>query len=164
FDEVAQAAGWREASETLALQQLIKRNIEIKARVVAKDERDKTGERALLNFGHTVGHAIERAGDYRQLLHGEAISLGIVAACTISIERAGLPREQRDRVVDLLRRFELPVRLPADFPRGKIFDALKFDKKFEHGEVRFVVISRIGSAFLSRDVTLDDIRESVENL
>jgi len=62
---------------------LIRRNIEIKSKIVAKDERDRTGERVLLNFGHTVGHAIERAGNYREFLHGEAISLGIVAACSV---------------------------------------------------------------------------------
>src|SRR5438094_9596990 len=62
---------------------LIYRNIELKSKIVAKDERDRTGERALLNFGHTVGHAIERAGDYKKFLHGEAISLGIIAACDV---------------------------------------------------------------------------------
>ena len=81
---------WK-AGAAPALQRLIKRNIQIKSRIVAKDERDRTGERALLNFGHTVGHAIERAGNYRKFLHGEAVSLGIVAACAISMKRAGLP-------------------------------------------------------------------------
>jgi 3-dehydroquinate synthase len=167
FEEVAQASGLRSktaASETLALQSLIKRNIEIKSAIVAKDERDETGERALLNFGHTVGHAIERAGEYRQLLHGEAVSLGIIAACNVSMKRAGLPREQRDAIVDLLRRLELPVQLPPDISRDKIFDAVKFDKKFQRGEVRFVVTPQIGSAYLSRDVTLEDIRQAVEEL
>ena len=79
------------ASERLPYNRLIKRNIQIKSRIVAKDERDRTGQRALLNFGHTVGHAIERAGNYRKFLHGEAVSLGIVAACAISVKRAGLP-------------------------------------------------------------------------
>jgi 3-dehydroquinate synthase len=143
---------------------LIRRNIEIKSEIVAKDERDRTGERALLNFGHTVGHAIERAGDYRKFLHGEAISLGMVAACAISMKRTGLPRDQRDPIVDLLRQFDLPTKLPKDFPREKIFDAVPYDKKFESGKIRFVVISTIGSAHLSSDVTLDDIREAVENL
>src|SRR5439155_3368814 len=73
---------WK-AGDLPALQRLIGRNIEIKSQIVAKDERDRTGERALLNFGHTVGHAIERAGNYSKFLHGEAVSLGIVAACTI---------------------------------------------------------------------------------
>jgi 3-dehydroquinate synthetase len=162
--QVAHASGLRRASETLALQSLIKRNIQIKSRIVAKDERDQTGQRALMNFGHTIGHAIERAGNYRKFLHGEAVSLGIVAACAISVKRAGLRPEQRTAIVDLLGRFGLPTRLPAKFPRKKIFDALKFDKKFESGKVRFIVAPRIGAAYVAKDVTLDDIRDAVKEL
>jgi 3-dehydroquinate synthase len=154
----------KKASDALALQSLIRRNIEIKSKIVAKDERDRTGERAILNFGHTVGHGIERAGDYQEFLHGEAVSLGIVAACAISIKKVGLPRDQRDAIVDLLRRFDLPTQLPRDFPREKIIGALKFDKKFEAGKIRFVVTPRIGSAHLSSDVTLKDIREALASL
>jgi len=143
---------------------LIQHNIEIKSRIVANDELDQTGERALLNFGHTVGHAIERAGDYREFLHGEAVSLGIVAACAISIKKAGLPKDQRDAIADLLSAFELPTRLPANFPRAKIFGALPFDKKFERGKVSFVVTPAIGSARLSSDVTMEDIREAINQL
>ena len=143
---------------------LVRRNIEIKSRIVAKDELDQTGERALLNFGHTVGHAIERAGDYREFLHGEAVSLGIVAACVISIKKAGLPKDQRDAIADLLSAFELPTRLPANFPREKILDALQFDKKFQGGKVRFVVTPAIGSARLSSDATMEDIRKAIDQL
>jgi 3-dehydroquinate synthetase len=131
---------------------------------VAEDERDQTGQRALLNFGHTVGHAIERAGNYRKFLHGEAVSLGIVAACAISVKRAGLPPDQGAAIVDLLRRFGLPTRLPHKFPRKKILDAVSFDKKFEGGKVRFVVTPRIGAAYLADNVTVDDIREAVQQL
>jgi 3-dehydroquinate synthase len=162
--KVARASGLRRASETHALQSLIKRNIEIKSKMVAKDERDQTGERAILNFGHTIGHAIERAGDYRKFLHGEAIGLGMVAACGVSIRKAGLPPDQRDAILDLLRRFKLPTQLPKDFPREKIIEKLKFDKKFEGGNVRFVVTPRIGAAQVSSDVTLDDIREAIDEL
>ena len=81
----------RSPRRPLALQSLIKRNVEIKSKIVAKDERDQTGKRAILNFGHTIGHAIERAGDYRKFLHGEAVSLGIVAACAISTKKGGTP-------------------------------------------------------------------------
>jgi len=154
----------RSPRRPLALQSLIRRNIEIKSKIVAKDERDRTGERAILNFGHTVGHGIERAGNYQEFLHGEAVSLGIVAACAISIKRAGLPSDQRDAIVDLLRRFNLPTQLPRDFPREKIFEALPYDKKFESGNIRFVVTPRIGSGHLSSDVTLDDIREAIDEL
>ena len=154
---------WK-ATDAVALQGLIKRNIEIKSRIVAKDEHDRTGQRALLNFGHTVGHAIERGGDYREFLHGEALSLGIVAACAVSIKKAGLTPDQRDAIGDLLGRFELPTTLSKNFPRKKIFDALKFDKKFEGGKIRFVVTPRIAAAHLANDVTLNDIREAVEAL
>jgi len=153
-----------ETGSPLALPQLVCRNIKIKSKIVAKDECDRTGERALLNFGHTVGHAIERAGNYRKFLHGEALSLGIIAACAVSIKRAGLAPGQRDAVVDLLQRFELPTSLPKNFPREKIFNALKFDKKFEGGKIRFVVTPRIGAAYLTTDVTLGDIREAADEL
>jgi 3-dehydroquinate synthase len=164
FEEVTRASGLRDsksASRTHALPSLIRRNIEIKAALVAKDERDRSGERALLNFGHTVGHAIERAGDYKTFLHGEAVSLGMVAACDISMKKADLPQEQRAAIVDLLRAFDLPTQLPSSFPREKIFEALPLDKKFESGKVRFVVTSRIGSAYLSSDVTMEDLRQAI---
>jgi len=158
-------ASWAAAGgETHALQSLIKRNVEIKSKIVAKDERDQTGERAILNFGHTIGHAIERAGDYRKFLHGEAISLGIVAACAVSIKKADLPPDQRDAIVDLLERFNLPTQLPKNFSREKIIETLKFDKKFEGGNVRFVVAPRIGSARLTTDVTMQNIREAIDEL
>ena len=155
-----QLQSWKE-NDPLALEQLVLRNVKIKSKIVAKDERDCTGERALLNFGHTVGHAIERAGNYRKFLHGEALSLGIVAACAISIKRAGLTPRQRDAVIDLLQQFDLPTCLPTNFPRNKIVSAMKFDKKFQGGKIRFVVTPKIGTARIANDVTLDDIREAV---
>jgi 3-dehydroquinate synthetase len=154
---------WK-ASEAPALKQLVLRNVKIKSKTVAKDEHDVTGKRALLNFGHTVGHAIERAGNYQKFLHGEALSLGIVAACAVSIKRAGLPPRQRDAVIDVLRRFDLPTCLRKNFPRNKIIRAVKFDKKFQSGKIRFVVTPRIGAAYLTTDVTLQDIREAVAAL
>ena len=167
FESVARVSGSFSAArprDTRALLSLIKRNIQIKSRIVAKDEHDQTGHRALLNFGHSVGHAIERAGNYRKFLHGEAVSLGIVAACTISVKRAGLPPEQRGAVIDLLGQFGLPTRLPPKFPRKHIFDALKFDKKFEGGKIRFVLVPRIGSAYVADNVIFDDIRKAVDAL
>jgi 3-dehydroquinate synthetase len=95
---------------------------------------------------------------------GEAVSLGIVAAATISIKKAGLARSQRDAIIDLLSTFDLPTRLPSDFPREKIFDFLPFDKKFEHGQIRFVLTPKIGSASLSGDVSMKDIRDAVDEL
>jgi 3-dehydroquinate synthase len=143
---------------------LIRRNIEIKAAIVAADERETTGERALLNFGHTVGHAIERAGEYRHFLHGEAVSLGIVAACEIPIRKAGLSKTERETIVRTLEAFDLPTRLPSNFPREKIIEAIRVDKKFERGEVRFVVTPALGSARVATDVTMEDIEAAVQEL
>jgi 3-dehydroquinate synthase len=154
---------WK-AGAASGLQRVIKRNIQIKSGIITKDERDRTGQRALLNFGHTVGHAIERAGNYRKFLHGEAVSLGIVAASAISVKRAGLRPDQCTAIVDLLKRFGLPTRLPPKFPRKKILDAVKFDKKFESGKIRFVVTPGIGAAYVADNVTLADIREATEGL
>jgi 3-dehydroquinate synthase len=142
----------------------VRRNIAIKAAIVAADERETKGERALLNFGHTVGHAIERAGDLLDFWHGESVSLGIVAACEISVRKAGLAERERDRILSTLEAYELPTRLPADFPREKILEAIRFDKKFERQAIRFVVTPAIGAARLATDVTMDDIAAAVEKL
>lgn len=143
---------------------LIRQNVEIKAAIVAADERETTGERALLNFGHTIGHAIERAGEYHEFFHGEAISLGIVAACGISVQKAGLSETERAEIVRTLEAFKLPIRLPADFPKEKILSAIPFDKKFSQSEVRFVVVPKTGSARLARDVTIKDIEGAIAAL
>jgi 3-dehydroquinate synthase len=146
------------------LEELIRRNIEIKARFVADDEQDLNGQRAVLNFGHTIGHAIERAGDFRQFLHGEAVSLGLVAAARISVKRAGLPGSDASEIEKLLGRSSLPTSLPNDFDRDKIMRAVTADKKFKKGQVRFVVSPSLGSAYLSSEVTLRDIEEAVDQL
>jgi 3-dehydroquinate synthase len=143
---------------------LIRRNVAIKAAIVSADEHETTGERALLNFGHTIGHAIESAGEYRDFLHGEAVSLGMVAASEISVRKAGLAETERERIITALESFELPTRLPADFPKEKIMEAIRFDKKFTRGAVRFVVVPSIGSAQLVADVTMDDIQGAVDKL
>ena len=88
----------------------------------------------------------------------------MVAACAISMKRAGLSPDQRLAIVNLLRQFGLPTRLPPKFPRKKILDAVKFDKKFESGNIRFVVTPRLGAAYVANNVTLDDIREAVKEL
>jgi 3-dehydroquinate synthase len=167
FAELQSTAGRTRRSDHVDLSKiepLVCRNIEIKSSIVAKDERDRTGDRALVNFGHTVGHAIERASDYERFRHGEAISLGVVAACDISAKKAGLPKDQQKAIVDLLQSFELPTRLPSGFPRAQILKAIPFDKKFEGGKIRFVVTPAIGSATLSTDVTLEDIRKAIDQL
>jgi 3-dehydroquinate synthase len=142
---------------------LIRRNIAIKARIVSADVREISGERALLNFGHTVGHAIERATDFK-IPHGDCIGIGMVAACAISMKRAGLSSQERDDVVSLLKEFELPTQLPPTIDRERVAAGVAHDKKFLGGKIRFVVTQRIGEAHVSNDVTMEDIREAIAAL
>jgi len=146
------------------LQPIIRRNMEIKARIVSADEQERTGERALLNFGHTIGHGIEAAAGYGKLLHGEAISLGLVAACRISVAKAALSQAEADQITRLLRQYHLPTQLPGGIPAEAILASLKADKKFEEGAIRFVLCPRLGEAFVSKDVTIEDITRAVERL
>jgi 3-dehydroquinate synthase len=147
-----------------SLAPLIALNIAIKAAIVAEDEREESGVRALLNFGHTVGHAIENAAGYGRFLHGEAISLGLAAALEISMRRYGLPQAEANRVRDKLAAYGLPLVLPADLTTADLLAAARRDKKFEAGRVRFVVTPRLGEAFVAEDVTADDIRAAIESL
>jgi 3-dehydroquinate synthase len=144
--------------------EFIARNLRIKAEIVAADERDRTDTRSLLNFGHTIGHAIEYAAGYGNMLHGEAISLGLVAAAQVSVHRAGLSPGEAEQIRAALEAHHLPTKLPSDFARAKIFEALPRDKKFEHGRIRFVVAHTIGRASVSSKVTFDDLRAAVETL
>jgi 3-dehydroquinate synthase len=155
-------ASWQLALPWLKL--LIERNIVLKAAVVAADEREEKGTRALLNFGHTLGHAIENAAGYDQLLHGEALSLGLVGAACVSVRRAGLSLGEAARIRAALELHHLPITLPPGFPREKIFAALPRDKKFENGRIRFVVAHEIGRASISADVTIEDLRAAVAEL
>lgn len=146
-----------------ALPGIIRRNLEIKAEIVAADEFERAGVRALLNFGHTVGHAIEQAAGYGRFLHGEAIAVGMVAAGRLSTQFAGLDLAEFTRLVGLLRRFGLPTRLSADLSLEPIMESLARDKKFEAGNVRFVLVPRIGEAFLSApgQISTEAIRRAV---
>jgi 3-dehydroquinate synthase len=115
----------------------------IKAAVVAKDEREG-GWRAVLNFGHTLGHAIEMLTDYRRFLHGEAIAIGMAFACRLSAERGHCPPAAARRVVALLERVGLPVGVPAELVGPNLALAIGADKKSSRGKIKFVCLQDIG--------------------
>jgi 3-dehydroquinate synthetase len=118
----------------------------------------------LLNFGHTIGHGIEAAAGYGKLLHGEAISLGLLAACRLSVEKSGLAEKDAARISSALASYKLPLRLDDSIKTDAIFCALKKDKKFAAGGIRFVLLRRLGDAFVSDAVTEADIRRAIEGL
>ena len=146
------------------LSPLIVRNVSIKARIVAEDEFETTGRRALLNFGHTIGHAIESVAGYGTLSHGECVAIGMIAALNISVRLAGLQQDQAERVKAVIETCGLPTTIPADLSTQKILTALSRDKKFDQGAIRFVLTKELGSAFVSDQVTLDDVTAAVERL
>ena len=143
---------------------LLARNLAIKARIVEEDEKETSGTRALLNFGHTVGHGIEASLPYGTMLHGEAISLGIRAALFLSERCNGFPAQESQRILNLLGNFELPLVLSEGIATDTIMDKLSRDKKFTGGHINFVLLTQPGSAEVSTKVTIHDIREAVEHL
>jgi 3-dehydroquinate synthase len=127
-----------------SLKQVIARCCEIKAEVVSQDETEG-GLRAILNFGHTIGHAIENSSGYGKFLHGEAIAIGQVAAAKLSHKIIGLPSGDEDRIEKLFVQAGLPVKIKLNTTqRKKLFAAMNLDKKVSAGEIKFVLAKQIG--------------------
>ncbi len=122
-------AGALAAGESAALGAAVVRAIRVKAAVVTRDEREREGGgRTALNFGHTLGHAIEAARGYRGMRHGEAVAVGMRVAAALSVREAGLSQESRERLDGLLDRLDLPRRIP-DIPLDRLLEAMRHDKK-----------------------------------
>src|SRR5262249_33212454 len=118
---------------------IIERCARIKMEVVEQDPEERTGLRAILNFGHTVGHAIEAAQGYKGYLHGEAISIGMFVAGALSEQLSGLESRDRIRLGTLLTKAGLPARVQKTIPRKKLMEYLLRDKKVQGGQVKFVL-------------------------
>jgi 3-dehydroquinate synthase len=131
----------------------------IKAEIVAVDERE-TGERALLNFGHTFGHAIETGEGYGTWLHGEAVAAGMVLAAELSVEANGLARKAADRLRDLIERAKLPVRA-ATLGADRYLELMGRDKKVKAGAIRFVLLAHLGRAVVRGDITVAQVRQLI---
>ena len=159
--------GWLEKNyrrvlrrEPAALAETVRRCCEIKAAVVGADEREG-GQRAILNFGHTIGHAMEALADYTGLLHGEAIAIGMNCAAQLSVRHAGLPAADALRIVKLSQASGLPVRIGNGYNLADMRKAMRLDKKAVGGRLRFVLLQRLGRAVVSDAVTDTDIEEVV---
>ena len=131
---------------------LIERNVDIKYNVVANDEFE-TADRKLLNFGHTIGHAIENTA---KLPHGSAVSIGMVAACIISEKINGFSHEETEKVKQLLSKYHLPVAF--DFDKQKTWEILLHDKKKSGSDMNFVVLDKIGKASIKK-ISLTDLHQ-----
>jgi len=147
------------ARDRAALGHAVQRSCELKAQVVADDERE-AGQRAILNFGHTFGHAIEAGAGYGEWLHGEAVATGMVMAAELSVRAGTLRREDADRIRALVTRAGLPVQGPK-LAVERYLELMQVDKKAAGGKVRFVLLEGIGRAVLRSDLDARLVRESI---
>jgi len=144
-------------SEALALnpqviEKLVSASIQIKAAVVSRDEHEQ-GERRKLNFGHTIGHALEKSIG---IPHGEAVSIGMAAATALSFAKGFISSEDVTRITDLIKRYHLPVR--SDVAPEQLFAAMRKDKKRTGDRIRFVFLKRLGEALVEA-ITLNDLKQ-----
>ncbi len=142
---------------------IVRRNASIKAAIIAEDERD-TGLRAILNYGHTVGHAIEAAGGYAEVLHGAADAIGMTAAAEIGRRMGVTPLAVIERQRAVLKRFGLPTRAPEGIHTQQVLDAIALDKKVAKGSVRWVLLEDIGRPVLRSDVPPELVREVLQTV
>lgn len=143
------------------LSEMVYRSCMVKKLVVEKDPKEK-GDRALLNFGHTIGHSIEKAKNF-ELLHGECVALGAVAAAFISWKHNWLSMDEYYEIRDMFVPFNLPISIDSIDP-DEILSLTKSDKKMVDGQIRFVLLKKVGKAVIDRTVTDEDIINAIREI
>jgi len=151
------------AKQPEAVRHVVARSCELKAGVVEKDERETTGLRAILNYGHTFAHAFEAVGGYGGWLHGEAVAAGMVCASRLAERRGLVPPGLTARQTALLRAFDLPV-APECWGTDALLATMRSDKKAVAGRMRFILPTRLGHVALFDDVPEDDVRRILDDV
>ncbi len=149
------------ARDSGALAQAVERSCACKAQVVAEDEREG-GRRAILNLGHTFGHAIEAELGYGQWLHGEAVAAGMVMACQLSADKGWLTQADVERVRDWLRACDLPVNTPGSMTSEQFLAHMARDKKVLDGGLRLVLLRQLGEAIVTDEVNAAEVAAVIE--
>ncbi len=139
-------------------EKMIRRSCEIKRDVVERDPKEQ-GERGLLNYGHTLGHGIEKETGF-SLLHGECVALGCVASACISLHRGDIARDTFLEIEEIIRSSGLPVRI-SELDTDRVLAATKHDKKMDAGVIKFILLKQAGEAYIDRTVTLDEMRRAL---
>ncbi len=145
------------------LQAIVSRCCRLKADMVERDEREESGLRALLNYGHTFAHAFETAAGYGSWLHGEAVAAGMICASRLAERRGLIAADITDRQRKLLHAFALPI-APDAWPSGKLLETMRSDKKALAGKMRFVLPRRLGEAALFDDVPDTEVLQVLEEI
>jgi 3-dehydroquinate synthase len=148
------------ARQPEAVRHIVAKSCRLKADVVERDEYEATGLRAVLNYGHTFGHAFEALCGYGQLLHGEAVAIGMVYASRLAERRGLIDRNMTDRQIRLLEALHLPTKLPAEvkLSTGAVVERMRLDKKAVAGSLRFVLPTRIGEVKTFGDIPESEVR------
>jgi 3-dehydroquinate synthase len=149
------------AEELLSL--ILTRSCQAKADVVSKDEKE-AGLRAILNYGHTIGHAVESLTGYKLVNHGEAVAIGMVAAGQIAVQLKMWKQEEAKRQDALIEKTGLPTQLPKELDIDAIVDSLQTDKKVKDGKVRFILPTQIGAVTITDQVPADVIRQVLRQM
>ena len=146
--------------------EIIRRSMAIKANVVSQDERETLGIRILLNYGHTIGHALEASTDYGRFMHGEGVAIGMMGAGRMAQRMGLIPQEVVDRQRQLLQRFSLPIdaKSVSGVALDQVRQAMSLDKKTDGGALRWVMLEQIGKATVRRDVPSELVEETLREL
>ncbi|MBO0698020.1 MAG: hypothetical protein J2P46_06485, partial [Zavarzinella sp.] len=147
------------AREPAAVGHVVARSCRLKADVVERDEREETGLRMVLNYGHTFAHAFEAVGGYGAWLHGEAVAAGMVCASRLAERRGLIPAETTERQIALLGHFGLPTTRRPEWDVDRLIEAMRRDKKNVAGRLRFVLATRLGHVAPVDDVPEAEVRE-----
>lgn len=142
--------------EPAALETIIETCCKIKAAVVAQDETEQ-GRRAILNYGHTIAHAVESLAGYGNYLHGEAVAIGMVIAARISVDQGFLVQTDFQRIKDLIQSIGLPIEVPAGMDYNKILECIYHDKKVTQGKLVFVLPDQIGTVNMHNNIKDEDV-------
>jgi 3-dehydroquinate synthase len=145
------------------VQDILVRSCQAKAHVVSKDEKE-AGLRAILNYGHTIGHAVESLTGYRLFNHGEAVAIGMVAAAQLAAALNFWPEALAQRQLALIQKAALPTQIPVDLEIAAIVEALQTDKKVSSGQVRFVLPTQLGAATVTDQVPAEAIRQVLKQM
>jgi 3-dehydroquinate synthase len=148
---------------TLILQEIVAQSAENKVKIINNDEKEK-GQRALLNLGHTLAHAIESSTNYSRYLHGEAVSIGIVYAAVLSAKKSLIEKNDVTRIKNLLDFFNLPTTIDKDLDNNMLYKIMEQDKKNKKGKLRFVLTKSIGSSIIASDLNKSEVLDLISEL
>lgn len=141
-----------------ALTHMIRRSCEIKSEVVSKDERE-SGLRAILNYGHTVGHAIETVTGYKKYFHGEAVAIGMHIEAKLSQSMGFISTKQVNRIKKMIESYDLPAEMPKDIESNNLFEVMQIDKKTVLGKLRFILPEKIGAVKIHEGISRGNINK-----